>query len=364
MTGFGRTALAALLAAISPTLGAAPAAARPAPAPAVAKAPDLSAEQRDKLNEAIGELSGKAVGSDEWYAAAGKVLRFGPEGSRKVLPVVEAKYRRLGREYQSAFGKRGRAMIAARLAELKKQGKSPRQIDQDIRAARKEVLDLVADPGVEKADIIAKGDPAMKTLDGLMGVDRQAVLRGEGDLAGLRAGLLKMWALRNRCAGEEAPPAEKQMLGLEEMLAMKAMPVSSAAKSLLEANFAQARKLEPEESAGIRDLNRMRLLLGLSSLAIDPRLCEAAKGHSRDMVEKKFFSHDSPVPGKSTPWDRASKAGTTASGENIAAGTSTGAGANRMWFHSPGHFKNMFGARHRRIGLGNYGRDWTQMFGR
>jgi len=148
------------------------------------------------------------------------------------------------------------------------------------------------------------------------------------------------------------------------MLAMRAMPVPPPARSLLEANFAVAKKLEPEGAAGIRDLNRIRLLLGLGALAVAPRLCEAARGHSRDMVERKFFSHDSPVPGKSTPSARARQAGTSASGENIAAGTTTGAGANRMWFHSPGHFKNMLGARHRRVGLGNYGRNWTQMFGR
>jgi len=362
MTGFRRTALAALLAAISPTLGAAGVAANPAPD--VAKAPALSAEQRDKLSEAFSELSRQAVGSDEWYAAARKVLGFGPEGARKVLPVAKAKYRRLGREYQIAFGKRAREVIASRLGELKKQGKSTRQIDHDIRAARKVVLGLVVRPGLEKSDIIAKGDPAMKTLTGLAGVDRQAVLDGQEALARLRAKLLKMWALRNRCAGAEGTPAETLLLGLEEMLAMGAMPVPSAARSLLEANFALAQKLKPEVAAGIRDLNRMRLLLGLGSLAIDPRLCEAARGHSRDMVEKNFFSHDSPVPGKATPWARARQAGTTASSENIAAGTTTGAGANRMWFHSPGHFKNMFGAHHRRVGLGNFGRDWTQMFGR
>ncbi len=362
MTSFRRAALAALIAAISLTFGAVRVEARPAPT--ATKAPDLSAETRKKLNEAVGELSGLAVGSDQWYAAVDKVLGFGPHGQRKVVPAVQAKYRRLGREYKIAFAKRGRAIIAARLAELKKTGKSTRQIDVEIRAARKEVLDLVAESDLQKSHIVTKGDPAMKTLEGLMGLDRKAVLDSDEVLAELRGKLLKMWVLRNRCDGEEASPAETQLLGLEEMLAMQATPISSAARRVLEANFAPAQKLAPEEAAGIGDLNRMRLLLGLSALAIDLRLCEAGRGHSRDMVEKKFFAHESPVPSKATPWDRARKAGTTASGENIAAGTSTGAGANRMWFHSPGHFKNMFGSGHRRVGLGNHDRTWTQMFGR
>jgi len=364
MTSFGRAVLAALMAAISLTIGAVCVEAKPSPAPAAMKAPELSAETRGKLNEAVREMSRLAVGSDQWYAAVDKVLGFGPEGQRKVLPIAQAKYRRLGREYKIAFARRGKAIFAARLGELKKTGKSTRQIDQDIRDARKDVLDLVAESNLEKSEIVAKGDPAMKTLEALMGLERKVVLDSDEALAELRGKLLRMWVLRSRCDDEEAPPAETQLLGLEEMLAMQAMPISSSARSVLEANFVPAQKLAPEEAAGIDDLNRMRLLLGLSALAIDLQLCEAARGHSRDMVEKKFFAHESPVPGKATPWDRARKAGTTASGENIAAGTSTGAGANRMWFHSPGHFKNMFGARHRRTGLGNHDKHWTQMFGR
>jgi uncharacterized protein YkwD len=33
------------------------------------------------------------------------------------------------------------------------------------------------------------------------------------------------------------------------------------------------------------------------------------------------------------------------------------------WFYSPGHHKNMFSPGQRRIGLGQYGSHWTQMFG-
>ncbi len=81
------------------------------------------------------------------------------------------------------------------------------------------------------------------------------------------------------------------------------------------------------------------------------------------MKEKGFFAHDSPVPGKATPWARAKLAGTSASAENIYSGGSDPKGANRGWFFSPGHHKNMFGG-HQRIGLGHYGGRWTQMFGR
>jgi uncharacterized protein YkwD len=140
------------------------------------------------------------------------------------------------------------------------------------------------------------------------------------------------------------------------------MPMTAAVKHVLETNATVEDQLAAAEAEGIRDLNRIRLLLGLGAVKTDLKLCKAARDHSGDMRTKNFFSHESPVPGKKTPWDRAAKAGTSASGENIAAGTTTGTGANQMWFHSPGHFKNMLG-NHVRVGAGCDGDRWTQMFG-
>ena len=93
-------------------------------------------------------------------------------------------------------------------------------------------------------------------------------------------------------------------------------------------------------------------------------LCDAARDHSKDMSEKNFFAHESPVKGKTTPWDRAANFGTTASGENIYAGSTDPHGANTGWFYSPGHHKNMFNPGQKRIGLGQFKSHWTQMFGR
>lgn len=118
-----------------------------------------------------------------------------------------------------------------------------------------------------------------------------------------------------------------------------------------------------EEREGIRELNQWRLFLGLNALIIDPKLSEASRGHSEDMHEHRFFAHESPLPGKTTPWDRATNAGTKASGENIYMGSPSPHSANQGWFFSPGHHKNMFKASHLRIGLGRYQTHWTQMFG-
>jgi uncharacterized protein YkwD len=374
MSGLGRILLAASIAVTSsifppavaraaPTRKPAPATKAAAPA-AATKAPELSPEQRKKLIEAFDEFARSKAGSDAWFAAGEKVLNFGPEGARKALATVEACYRNLGRQYKTAFARRAGQVMTDRLAELKKQGKSAAQIDQDIRAARQPVLDLLAMPEPDKAEIVAKGDPAMITLDKLMGLDRQAILDGDEALGKQRQELLRAWLLRDRCCGEQqGGQPQTRLAALEEVVAMQAMPIPPADRNTLEGNFAMSDKLAPEEAEGIRDLNRMRLLLGMDALAIDLKLCEAARGHSKDMTEKKFFAHDSPVPGKATPWDRARQAGTSASAENIAAGTATGAGANKMWFHSPGHFKNMLSTGHHRMGLGNSGKIWTQMFG-
>ena len=127
--------------------------------------------------------------------------------------------------------------------------------------------------------------------------------------------------------------------------------------------LAQDKKIPAEEAKGIEECNELRMLVGLNALVLDPKLCDAARDHSNDMAEKGFFAHDSPVPGKKSPWDRAKNFGTSASGENIFMGSPEAHAANMGWFYSPGHHKNMFSPGQRRIGLGCSGSHWTEMFG-
>ena len=106
------------------------------------------------------------------------------------------------------------------------------------------------------------------------------------------------------------------------------------------------------------------MVSGLRPLVYDLKLCKAAHDHSANMKLHNFFAHESPVPGQTTPWDRAKLAGTTASGENIYMGSSASVDAVKAWFLSPPHHKNMLGEDNRRQGLGRVGNLWTQMFGR
>jgi len=113
---------------------------------------------------------------------------------------------------------------------------------------------------------------------------------------------------------------------------------------------------------GIAELNRIRMRLGLGVLAIDVKLCAAARDHSADMLALGFFAHESPVPGKRTPGERAARFGTSAGAENIAFGQASGSEAITAWWYSPGHHRNLLSGA-ARVGLGRAGHHWTQMFG-
>ncbi|MFT7301933.1 MAG: hypothetical protein ACI8UZ_000769 [Akkermansiaceae bacterium] len=178
-------------------------------------------------------------------------------------------------------------------------------------------------------------------------------------LAKFRDGIVETAVLHD----EEA--AERGILQTEKdiIAAFGGLPRDGLKIIMENDKIAEKEKIPDDEREGVREVNEWRLLLGLNALVIDPKLCDASRDHSTDMSEKGFFAHESPVPGKKTPWDRASNFGTKASGENIYRGSSSPGSANKGWFYSPGHHKNMFKSAHKRIGLGHYSGHWTQMFG-
>lgn len=161
---------------------------------------------------------------------------------------------------------------------------------------------------------------------------------------------------------EADPPATSVVDDDLDLQCLAALPLGGRDSKTLQANEALRASMEPEEFLGTLELNRIRIALGLPTLRIDEKLGAAARDHSTDMRTKNFFSHTSPVDGKHSFTDRAGRFGTSASAENIAAGQSTGAGAIRAWWYSPGHHKNMLGG-HARTGLGRSESLWTQMFG-
>ena len=103
-------------------------------------------------------------------------------------------------------------------------------------------------------------------------------------------------------------------------------------------------------------------------LKMDPLLRCAARYHSKDMVDRDFFSHDN--PDGEDPWVRIAKTGYggyKTAGENIAAGSGTAAGVMNQWMTSDGHCANIMNPEFTEIGIGyypggDYGHVWTQVF--
>ena len=223
------------------------------------------------------------------------------------------------------------------------------EVVKNQRVLARQVIDR---PDLTKEMIYAELDPIFEKLERTLTPSRADVLANQKGLRQLRRKLSRINAGR------------AQIEQLEKIWLIRLLAEEADHLKVLVKNSELAEQLDPEEWAGIMETNRRRLILGLAPLAIDTGLIAASRDHSKDMVEKGFFAHNSPVEGKTTPWDRARLAGTTANGENIAAGQSTGTGAVRAWWHSPGHLKNMMNPSFKRIGLGREQNHWTQMFGR
>jgi uncharacterized protein YkwD len=106
-------------------------------------------------------------------------------------------------------------------------------------------------------------------------------------------------------------------------------------------------------------LNRERSRRGLPRLRLNDRLSTAADRHSRDMVRRRYFSHDSLGGGSFV--DRIRRTGYLSSarswtvGENLAWGTGNRGTPEQIlsaWMRSPGHRANILSGRFREVGIG------------
>lgn len=114
-------------------------------------------------------------------------------------------------------------------------------------------------------------------------------------------------------------------------------------------------------------VNQERAKVGVAPLSFDEKLNELANLKSKDMIDNKYFSHESPVYG--SPFDMMKNNGVTyySAGENIAYGQTTPEKVMDSWMNSEGHKKNILSSSFNYIGIGvQYDSNgvpyWTQMF--
>lgn len=114
----------------------------------------------------------------------------------------------------------------------------------------------------------------------------------------------------------------------------------------------------------IRLVNEHRQKNGLKPLTANWELSRVARYKSQDMVDNRYFAHNSPLYG--TPFQMIKAFGISyrTAGENIAYGQRTPKQVVDGWMNSSGHRANILNAAYTQIGVGYVpnGHYWTQMF--
>ena len=118
------------------------------------------------------------------------------------------------------------------------------------------------------------------------------------------------------------------------------------------------------ENEVIRLVNEIRQQNGLKALTANWELSRVARYKSQDMLDRGYFSHNSPTYG--TPFQMIKAFGLSyrTAGENIAKGYATPQAVVNGWMNSSGHRANILSASYTQIGVGYVaqGNYWTQMF--
>jgi uncharacterized protein YkwD len=154
-------------------------------------------------------------------------------------------------------------------------------------------------------------------------------------------------------------------------------PGGSATTTFLYTSY--SREASTEEAAVFQLTNHARStardcgathMPAVPALTWNGTLAEAALAHSKDMIAKDYFAHET-MPEDISFDTRITRDGYAwrALGENIAAGRKTPAEVVKAWLKSPGHCVNIMSSSVTELGVarasgGEYGIYWTQDFGK
>ena len=124
--------------------------------------------------------------------------------------------------------------------------------------------------------------------------------------------------------------------------------------------------LSTDETEVFNLINSKRKNNGLSELKIDTEVQRVARIKAQDMVDKNYFSHDSPTYGSPFDMLNSFKVSYKTAGENIA-GNSSNSGAVNAWMNSAGHKANILNSNFNYTGIGvvnsnKYGKVYVQIF--
>lgn len=115
-----------------------------------------------------------------------------------------------------------------------------------------------------------------------------------------------------------------------------------------------------EEVKFVELTNIERASRGLSQLEIDSELVEIARKHSREMSDKRYFAHESPIPSLKTPLDRylagiSQRPSWALVGENLFYCSIVDVQrGHAALMNSEGHRENILEGKFERLGVGAY----------
>ncbi len=281
--------------------------------------------------------------------AAFERLRAAEEGARKLPGALEA--------LRSAWLKKAleeRSLAFRDYADARKKRTEARTVPQ-----RQKLAAQIYETGdFKRLEAFVKKLWEDNYPDPVRAADDAAVQRAIRRVAELGGQLRAIGAPPKDAADEKLREAFRAM---DEEILIGAMPPSD--QEVMRENAKVRASVSAEEYRLVFITNKYRVSVGRNAFPLSVKLCTASRDHSKDMVEKNFFSHESPIPGKKTFGDRAALQGASAGGENIFAGSPEGEPCFWAWFHSKGHHANILGGGPE-IGVGNHQGHWTEMFGK